>query len=127
MTPDQIMWVITVPAEWITSAGLGVRRAAIRAGIITSLGSDALWLLPEMEAVSLYAKKTAAMGAVHGTSFAVIDAGETHSSIFMVVKEHKAGKTMLGRAFHKVLLKAQSSSIDKVRNLSVFVLVLRNT
>lgn len=72
--PDQVQWCLTVPAMWSDAAKSTVRQAALRAGLIRQLNSDALQLILEPEAAALHVSSTG--GNVRpGDVCLVVDAG----------------------------------------------------
>lgn len=58
VTPDQVLWVLTVPAIWTTRNKMFMRKCALLAGLITSPESSDLVLALEPECSALAAKQS---------------------------------------------------------------------
>jgi molecular chaperone DnaK (HSP70) len=74
---DLVQWCVTVPAMWSEEQKAVMRRAALAAGVIRELHSDALMIILEPEAAGLHAHLSGSAGMAVGQTFMVIDAGES--------------------------------------------------
>lgn len=120
MTPDQIMWAMTVPAEWSEASKQSMRKAALEAGITTSLDSDALVLLYEPEAAALYAKSQEEIQLTEGTTFIIIDVGGGTTDMTMHNVQKHGDRLVLGEASHRSGLLVGGKLLDQVNWVITF-------
>uniref|UniRef100_A0A7M4E054 Heat shock 70 kDa protein 12A-like n=1 Tax=Crocodylus porosus TaxID=8502 RepID=A0A7M4E054_CROPO len=107
--PEDITWVVTVPAIWDASARQFMRLAAKEAGLITDMFSEKLIIALEPEAASVWCKQLPRSGFVAegshrekfeespGTHYIVVDCGG--GTIDITVHEIQQDKTL--KELHK--------------------------
>ncbi|XP_019336363.2 heat shock 70 kDa protein 12B isoform X1 [Alligator mississippiensis] len=107
--PEDVTWVVTVPAIWDASARQFMRLAAKEAGLITDMFSEKLIIVLEPEAASVWCKQLPQYGFVAegsyrekfeespGTQYIVVDCGG--GTIDITVHEIQQSKTL--KELHK--------------------------
>ncbi|KAJ3046355.1 hypothetical protein HK097_000943 [Rhizophlyctis rosea] len=76
LMPEELKYCLTIPAMWTDLAKHKMRQAALRAGLIPTLESDRLTLIPEPEAAAFFALDGAdRLDLAVGERFMIVDAG----------------------------------------------------
>ncbi|KAF5833000.1 hypothetical protein DUNSADRAFT_10921 [Dunaliella salina] len=73
--PDNIQWCLTLPAMWSDAAKQAMREAALRAGLIRNIDSEALSIILEPEAAVLHALENRAPPLSPGETVMILDCG----------------------------------------------------
>lgn len=114
-SPEMITWTLTIPAAWNAASKTSMRNAALQAGIISSLDSDALVLLRDTDAAALYSMKKEQRGLVKGSSFLVIDVGGAITDITMHTVEDLDDVLALNETTHRAGMMIGGMLVDQVR------------
>ncbi|KAJ3286704.1 hypothetical protein HK104_008908 [Borealophlyctis nickersoniae] len=93
LQPDELQYCLTIPAMWTDLAKHKMRVAAHRAGLISTLESDRLTLIPEPEAAAFFALDGADRIDLRiGERFMIVDAGG--GTVDLTVHELQDAKQM---------------------------------
>lgn len=115
---DMITWTLTIPAAWSVASRTSMRKAALQAGITTSIDSDALVLLRDTDAAALYSLKKEQNGLTKGSSFIVVDIGAAITDVTMHTVENLDDVLSLTESDHKAGMMIGSKLVDQVRILT---------